>query len=90
MAKYPLNYQSVSNTRYDWFFSLPKEKKEQEERERQKRLIAGEKESENHARNIEATQFNKILKEHNLKIFEVCHCFRSPQVFLIYWCLLNN
>ena len=47
------------------------EKKEQEERERQKRLAAGEKESENHARNIEASQFIKILKEHNLKIHEV-------------------
>ena len=47
------------------------EKKEQEERERQKRLAEGEKESANHVRNLEAAQFDKILKENNLKIREV-------------------
>eukprot|EP00111_Clytia_hemisphaerica_P007178 TCONS_00020868-protein len=48
-----------------------REKKEQEERERQKRLVEGEKESANHVRNLEAAQFDKILKENLLKIREV-------------------
>lgn len=48
-----------------------REKKEQEERERQKRLLEGEKESENHVRNIEISAFAKIMEKHQLKIQEV-------------------
>jgi len=48
-----------------------REKKEQEERERQKRLVEGEKESANHVHNLEAAQFDKILKENYLTIREV-------------------
>ena len=64
---------------YDWnktfpffcFFHPYQEKKEQEERERQQRLAEGVKESANHVRNLEAANFEKLLKEHDLQILEV-------------------
>lgn len=51
------------------------EKKEQEERERRKRLEEGEKESENHSRNVEAQMFAKILADKNLEIYEVSEIY---------------
>ena len=53
------------------FFSFTQEKKEQEEIDRRKRLEEGAKETENHARNIEAQQFAKLVSQNNWKIHEV-------------------
>ena len=53
------------------FFFYSKVKKEAESREREVRLADGEKEVVQHSRSIEASQFEKLLNEKNLKIVEV-------------------
>ncbi|XP_065674688.1 deubiquitinase OTUD6B isoform X4 [Hydra vulgaris] len=48
-----------------------RDKKEASNRELNIRITNGEKEAVNHSRNIEASQFEKLLFERNLKIIEI-------------------